>query len=95
MHHASQAVQLQTYEQASKGAEGVAALIGKAEDLSKAMGQSLKMTVRGQPQCMPTPGMLGCDTDRQSLLLSEHQLPPPCVLISRLCNKFSSHSFGV
>jgi hypothetical protein len=42
-----QELQEKTYTQAAKGAEGVDALISRTEDLSKAMAQSLQLSVGG------------------------------------------------
>ena len=43
-------MQQETLEQASEGARGVGVLITRADDLSKAMNQSLQLSVRAGAQ---------------------------------------------
>jgi hypothetical protein len=53
-------LQRETRELAARGAEGVAALIGRAENLSVAMAASLQLSV-GPRRAGPPPGRGWCD----------------------------------
>jgi hypothetical protein len=84
----AQALQRDTLEQASRGAEGVAALAGRTQELSRAMEQSLQLSVGGRlltwvkMRCRMHPCCLAHPThDRQMRSCQPPMLvdPPPNV----------------
>jgi hypothetical protein len=91
-----QTVQNETLRHAARGAEGVAALIGKSDDLARAMARSLQMSVRGcdsgraaasrpaRPACSPA-GLAGGLHAADTVPLVPPPSAPPRRATSRRC----------
>jgi hypothetical protein len=78
IHQTPQVLQQQTYQQATKGAEGVAALIDRTADLSKSMDKSLQLSVSKGFSVSPPLKHTPTHPTNTCIYTSTNTLPPSC-----------------